>query len=202
MGYLLSGYIRCYLEDFMALKAKSSIRVLCPSDQNIFEDHKPIHQVQLSSSKFNVFDCIIDATPNYEWVKQSLTYTDIKYALTRGNYGSYIQVTNNNTQSHTGESVLLTWREVLLGRSTGVQVWREESTFRDMIDMFKNKRKNKDKMMQLLNSLHDEIYGDRIQLYHLIHCYYRINLQENMYNMKEMTTLVSTFEPIVLHGNK
>ena len=202
IGSILTGYVRCYLEDYMALKEKSSIRVLCPSDQILFEAHEPIHQVQLSSSKFNVFDCIIDTAPNYEWVNQSLTYTDIKHALTRGNYGSYIQVTDDRSKTNRGESVLLTWREVLLGKSTGVQVWRQQTTFRDMIDMFKNKRKNKNNMMQLLNSLHDEIYGDRIQLYHLIHCYYRINLQENTSNMKEMTTLINTFEPIVLHGNK
>ena len=66
--------------------------------------------------------------------------------------------------------------------------------------MFKNKRKNKNGMMQLLNSLHDEIYGDRVQLYHLIHCYYRTNLQQNTSIIKDMTTLVNTHEPAVLRG--
>ena len=54
IGSILTGYVRCYLEDYMALKEKSSIRVLCPSDQILFEAHKPIHQVQLSSSKIVV----------------------------------------------------------------------------------------------------------------------------------------------------
>ena len=117
--------------------------------------------------------CIIDTAPNYKWIKQSLTYTDIKHALTHGNYGSCIQVNDDTHQSKRGELILLTWREVLLGKSTGVQVRRQQSTYRDMIHMFKNKQKSKENsMMHLLNSLHDGIYGDCIQLYHLIHCYY------------------------------
>ena len=117
----------------------ASIRVLFPENQVIFEDHQPIHQGQLSTFKYNVFDCTIDTAPNYEWIKQSLTYTDIKHALTRGNYGSYIIVNDNTDPSKRGESILLTWREVLLGKSTGVQVWRQQNTYRDMIPMFKNK---------------------------------------------------------------
>jgi hypothetical protein len=92
VGSVLSGYVRCYVEDFMSLQQNTSIRVLFPSDQNIFEHHEPLEQVQLLSSKFDVFDCVVNTTPNYDWVKQSLTYTDIKHALTIGNYGSYIQV--------------------------------------------------------------------------------------------------------------
>jgi hypothetical protein len=141
IGSLLSGYVRCYLEDFMALKAKSSIIVLCPPEKTLFDAHQPKHQVELSSIKYDIFDCTVHASPNYDWVNQSLTYTDIKHALTRGNYGSYIQVNDDHSNSEGSESILLTWREVLLGKSTGVQVWRQQTTIRDMVDMFKNKRK-------------------------------------------------------------
>ena len=88
IGSILSGYVRCYVEDYMALQKHSSIRVLFPSDRIVFDSHQPIHQVQLSSSKFNVFDCVINTSPNHEWVQQSITYSDMKHALTRGNYGS------------------------------------------------------------------------------------------------------------------
>ena len=82
VGSILSGYVRCYVEDYMSLQENTSIRLLYPSDQIIFEDHEPIHQLQLSSSKFDVFDCVINTAPNYNWVNQSLTYKDIKHALT------------------------------------------------------------------------------------------------------------------------
>ena len=82
------------------------------------------HPQELSSSKFDVFDCIINITPNYDWVKQSLTYTDMKHALSRGNYGSYIQVNDGrNKCNESSESILLTWREVLLGKSTSFSIF-------------------------------------------------------------------------------
>ena len=200
VGSILSGYVRCYVEDYMSLQDNACIRLLYSSDQIIFEDHQPIHQLQLSSSKFDVFDCVVNTAPNYEWVNQSLTYKDIKHAFTRGNYGSYIQIDDGKDPFIKSDSILLTWREVLLGKSTGVQVWREQNSFRDMIDMFKNKRKSKDGMMLLLNGLHDKIYGDRVQLYHLIHCYYQTNLQHQTSTMKDMSALINTYKPPVLHG--
>ena len=115
-------------------------------------------------------------------------------------HASLCQNYNGKDSCIQSDSILQTWREVLLAKSTGVQMWREQNTFRDMTDMFKNKRKNKNGMMQLLNSLHDEIYGDRVQLYHLIHCYYRTNLQTNTATIKDMTTLCQSYEPAVLHG--
>lgn len=122
LGSILSGYVRCYVEDYMSMKQHTSIRVLFPSNQVIFENHQPIHQLQLSNLKYNVFDCIIDTAPNHDWIKQSLTYTDMKHALTRGNFGSYIIVNDDKVENERGESILLTWREVMLGKSKGVQV--------------------------------------------------------------------------------
>ena len=94
IGSILLGFVQCYVKDYITLEKYSSIRVLFPSDQIVFESHQPIHQVQLSSSKFNVFDCVINTAPNYDWVQQSITYTDMKHTLTRGNHGSYIQITD------------------------------------------------------------------------------------------------------------
>ena len=120
-GSLLSGRTRFYLEECVPLKEKSYIRVLLPSDHVVFESYQPVHETQTPSSKLSALDCTIEESPNYNWVKKSLAYAGTKHSLTRGNCGSCAQVNDDHNHAQLGESTLLTWIEVLLGKLTGVQ---------------------------------------------------------------------------------
>ena len=77
-------------------------------ESSYFEDHQPVLQVQLSTLKHNMLDCIFDAIPNYECIKCSLTHADIKYALPHGNFGKCVLVQDNVDPSKRGESTLRT----------------------------------------------------------------------------------------------
>ena len=114
--------------------------------------------------KHDLLDCITDAAPNCKWINQILEHPGIKHVLTRDNYWSCVLFNDSTYARKRGEQILLVWREVLLGTSTVAQVWRQQNAHRGVMPVLKNKRKIKENMMRLINSLHDEICVDRAHL--------------------------------------
>ena len=102
---------------------------------------------------------------------------DINFGFGNGNYRSYIQIVNTYEEP-ISIRLLLTWNQVLNGCVSGIQVWRQGSTYRDVSSNFHNARRNNENMKKLFGKLYEEIYGDRLQLFHIVSVYYRTSLTQ------------------------
>ena len=102
----------------------------------------------------------------------------MKHGFSVGNFGLTAASTIGNSTTpiiHLHFERLITWKEVLDGKSNGIQIWRKSSTLRNLYNIFYNRRKSLESCLQdLLIGLHEEVFGDRVQLYHLLSIYYRI----------------------------
>ena len=94
---------------------------------------------------------------------------DIHVGFVIGNYGNYIQVFDIY-QHPINIRLLLTWKQVLNGCLSGIQVWRQEEVYRDVSSNYHNARQNTDNMNKLLGQLYEEIYGDRLQFFSCCLC--------------------------------
>ena len=51
-----------------------------------------------------------------------------------------------------------------------------------------------------MNALCHEMFGGRIQLHHILTCYYRASLLQSSIVINEMSTIIQQHEPVLLHG--
>jgi hypothetical protein len=58
----------------------------------------------------------------------------------------------------------ITWKEVLNGCKTGVQVWKTKDVLRDLFPTFDASRRNNERLISILFNLSNEIYYDNVQM--------------------------------------
>jgi hypothetical protein len=111
--------------------------------------------------------------------------------------------TNNNLINDSNDSsILLTWKDVLHGRMTGIQVWRKRvKQYRDVYSTFKARKKRLSGLKSILNYLYPEVFGDQIQLFHLLNGYYKSNSEHQSTLVKVNQSKMNQIQaPIKLQG--
>ena len=123
------------------------------------------------------------------------------YAAGFGNHNYGCNITFKGTKSSSlSFTSLITWRHVLDGKIDGIMIWREGSIFRNVYTNFYDRCKTNQGLLAVLNSLFLEVYGDRIQCMHLLHCYHRCTIQMQQKYMNACDILISASAPIDLNG--
>ena len=189
---VLGGYLRCYIEDFMSINRGHDVIILIPKLDNLLSDMSPLNEIQIGKASFRLFKGEVINSPKADSVQNGITNSDLIKGFGNDNYGSYIKIGH--------DSILLTWNEVMNGKQTGIQIWRKTEKYRDVYSLFKSRRKTKDGLLMILNTLFHEVVGDRIQLYHLLTCYYRAMLTHSSTLLLETRNLLAIYEPVVLEG--
>ena len=83
----------------------------------------------------------------------------------------------------------------------GIQVWKVGDTYRDVFSNFADRSKTSHGLNALLNSLYNEVYGDRLQSLHLINCFHRATMKNPNKKIHEYHTIINDYKPIVLYGD-
>ena len=183
----IAGYLRCYVEDFMLLEERERIIVLLPSTDSLWKEFKPTAFVQFGSTAFRVFNCSVLSSPYSQTLQAGMAICDIKKGFNEGRNGVIVSIEDptsyiNNTDHYQAKtkndssSSCITWRDVLNGRKDGIQVWRDTSksdVYRNVSKLFDNRRRTEIGCKSLLSYLYEEMYGDRLQLFHLYSSYYK-----------------------------
>ena len=146
---------------------------------------------------FNKYNAKIVSSPYVDKIQDGMCIEDINFGFGNGNYDSYIQIVDTY-QEPISIRLLLTWNQVLNGCVSGIQVWRQGLTYRDVSSNFHNARRNPENMKMLLSKLYEEIYGDRLQLFHIVCVYYRISLTQSKLFEAEYFNFLKIYEPTVL----
>ena len=192
----LSGWLRCYVENFMLLEESKEIIIIWPQQNTTFQDyaHKPII---IGNSTFNKYYARIIASPYSDKIQDWMCIHDINIGFGNGKYVCYISLTGKN-QNSISIRHLLTWTEVLNGGILGIQVWKKGDVYRDISIAFHNATHNPDNIKIFLGKLYKEIYGDYIQLFHLMCVFYRTLLTHSTLFEAEYVSFLKIYEPIVL----
>jgi hypothetical protein len=198
---ILSAYFRCYVEDYMILPHDEPLLLYIPDDVKTFKRYETDAKTKFGSKLYRIYYCKIISVPHYNICRNGMKYNDLNHAFNYGKYGLYVSLiqprlldcsaSNNLINTGNDSCILLTWKEVLHGRMMGIQVWRKcEKGYIDLYSTFKA-RKKLIGLKNILNYLYPEVFGDQIQLFHLLNCYYKSNSEYQ-------STLVkaSTIRPI------
>ena len=176
----------------MTISRGHDVILLIPQLDNTLSDLIPLHVIKIGTTSFRLYKGEIINSPKSEDIQNGISNSDLINAFSKDNYGSYIKVGS--------ESILVTWNDVMNGKHTGLQIWRKADKYRDIYNLFKSRRKTKDGLLMILNTLYHEVVGDRVQLYHLLTCYYRAMLTHSSTMLHETRNLLTIYEPVVLEG--
>ena len=99
-------------------------------------------------------------------------------------------------------SYLVTWDDVLNGKTDGLQVWSRIHQLREPLKKFTNARKNEKNLLQLLHYLYEECYGDKIQSLLLVTRYYQALNKFKQQQLKAVTDKVDECQPVSLIGEQ
>ena len=171
----------------MLLEERERIIVLLPSTDSLWKEFKPTAFVQFGSTAFRVFNCSVLSSPYSQTLQAGMAICDIKKGFNEGRNGVIVSIEDptsyiNNTDHYQAKtkndssSSCITWRDVLNGRKDGIQVWRDTSksdVYRNVSKLFDNRRRTEIGCKSLLSYLYEEMYGDRLQLFHLYSSYYK-----------------------------
>ena len=194
----------------MTLHPGDEIKVLMPTDNTSVNstnkrDNGDVNFVQFASNTYIVHNCkVVNSPYAKKLLHGGITLADVKHGFSVGNFGLTAASTIGNSTTpiiHSHFERLITWREVLDGKSSGIQIWRKSSTLRNLYNIFYNRRKSLESLQGLLIGLHEEVFGDRVQLYHLLSIYYRICAIHHSKKFDNLKVALHSFEPIILHGN-
>jgi hypothetical protein len=133
---ILNGYLRCYVEDYMGISQGDSVILLNPKDTQLFPNSIAKDSIQIGNKEFELYKCRISHSPFSENVTNGISNSDLLKGFGRQNYGSYLQIGTNN--------VLVTWKDILIGRKSGMQIWRKNDKYRDVYNTFKSRQRTKD----------------------------------------------------------
>ena len=160
---ILAEYHRLLVEDFMLLEGGESIFLLLPlSDCKLFRSYTPDDIVTFGSNKWRLYSCVVQSSPHVQRATGGMDRQDLMNAFGKDNYGSVISI--KSIPNDTSASKLITWKDVLNGGSTGIQLWSRGDRFRNLYSVFEKKRRSEDTIFALLNALYHEVYGDRMQM--------------------------------------
>jgi WD40 repeat protein len=142
-GNILSAYFRCYVEDYMILPHDELLLLCIPDEVKTFERYESDAKTKFGSKVYRLYYSKIISAPHYHLCRNGMKYIDLNHAFNDGKYGSYVSLiqprlihcsaSNNLINNGNDSCILLTWKEVLHGRMTGIQVWRKrENGYRDV----------------------------------------------------------------------
>ena len=192
----LSNFRRCYLEDFMVIPINTTVLVLIPDNIDDIEDADPFSSITFGLVTYHIYFGSILTSPERNKVLNGTTFGEIEFGLSNGNFGSRILLKGTDNE------IEVSWKEVLAGGKTGIQVWKEGGCFRSVWVNFVNRRKKVDSCKELLGVLHLEVFGDRIQCFHLLLCYYRAVMSQQTIVTKHLKNTIAEYEPILLQGDE
>jgi len=179
-SFIPSNNQRCYVEDFMKLNINQPCTILVPcKDSSLCSRYYHLLQssdgVQIVMGSFTFHVCYVTVKRNDDLVRlQSglFTQVDMKDSLFNDsknkNNGVYVLPTTNDDIE-----VLLTWKDVLNGKNTGIQVWITKQYIRDPYPLFYANRKNVIRMDSILFNLVHEVYYDLHQMQFIYNSYLR-----------------------------
>jgi len=201
-GVTTSSYSRCYVEDFMTRKVGESILLLVPTRYlddpftpwyELMSSDIPCSDFSFTKQSYRGYIGTITTNPKISQVSAGMHISDYSDGFGNHNYGSNVKF---GECDHEMIAVLVTWKHVLEGKRDGIMVWREEESFRNVFVNFSDRGKTNQGMLGLLNTLFLEVYGDRIQCMHLIHCYYRKTILMQQQYMKQADLKINSYAPI------
>ena len=209
-GIIIANYTRCYVEDFMTRDIGESVLVLLPSryaDDTFSSWHylmsTDIKFIDISFTRHNYrgYIGIITTNPILARVQNGMHRSDYTAGFGNHNYGCNVSFEGSDSQANPiTHSCLITWKQVLEGKIDGIMVWRENSIFRNVYSNFDDRCKTNQGVLAVLNTLFPEVYGDRIQCMHLIHCYHRTTIKMQQKYIKASDIIIDSYSPIDLNG--
>lgn len=178
---------RCYLEDFMLLKKKDIVTLLIPKEKSFKQPFvhliETINPVIITLAKRRSYYCIeftVENAPNNEQALQGIHETDLVHGLGRGNFGCNLlykyNVNDEKSDSNLickNKTYLITWKQILDGKTEGYQIWTEIQILRDVSKLFHNVKYSPEKLLSRLRFMADECFGDRLQSQLLLTRYYQ-----------------------------
>ena len=153
-----------------------------------------------NKDKYYTIPCIVTSTPNRDGAHSGMCRMDVVNGLGSHNYGCTVLV--DNSIDGTQFNYLITWDNVLKGRSNGLQVWSDITKLRDPIKVFTNARKNESNLLQLLHYLYEECYGDKVQSLLLLSRYYLALNKFKQQQLKQTSDKVERSQPVLLIGEQ
>ena len=155
-------------------------------------------EIRFSKKQYKGYVAVVTTNPILSRVENGMNYSD--YAAGFGNHNYGCNLLFHNDEAENNFNLLITWREVLDGRQDGIQLWRSGSSFRNVYQKFCDRRKTNQGTIAVFNRLFPEVYGDRIQCMHLIHCYYRSTIIMQQKYITECESRIKSYAPIKMHG--
>ena len=202
----ISNYVRCYVEDYMTSAIGDRLLVLLPEryqsdsfsqwNAMMTSNLKSIELV-FSKRKYLGYVAVVTTNPILAQVQNGMHHSDYSAGFGNHNYGCNLKFGNESNEIYNS---LITWTEVLNGKMDGLQIWRIGGTFRNVYQNFCDRRKTNEGIIAVLNTLFQEVYGDRIQCMHLIHCYYRSTIISQQKYINEIEIINKARTPIELSG--
>ena len=100
--------------------------------------------IEFGSNKcYVVYECDVISSPYHEKLScGGLPFVDIVHGFDVGNFGLTVMSRNVTLTNEPVFQRELRWRDILLGRSTGIQVWRCSNKIRNIVFTFLGKRHN------------------------------------------------------------
>ena len=202
---ILCKYLRCYVEDFMLRSVGERLLVLIPSHYStmsttkwlgLFESDISSSPVEFTNHQFVGYTGVVSTNPFFDNVSNGMHLSDYQSGFGTHNYGCHI------TFSEDTESILITWQEVLDGGKNGLQVWRLGDIYRDVYSNFADRCKTSQGLTGLMNTLYSEVYGDRLQCLHLMNCYNRAIMKNQMKLVRTYEDVIQKYNPVVLVGEE
>ena len=176
-NFTLSNHLRCYVEDFMTLGVGSSIIVLVPRSElkvensiwkELLSSDVNFSPIQLTKNSYLGYNGIINTNPMLSNVKNGMHVSDFESGFNNHNYGCNVKFDSESISI----SVLITWSIVLLGKTTGVQVWRSGDGYRDVYSNFADRSKTTQGLTTLLNVLYASYLISTSRLVPMLHLVY------------------------------
>ena len=90
----LSGFLRCYVEDFMLLEENKHIIVLRSQKADPYQEYSP-ETILIGNVIFNKYNATIVSSPYVDKIQEGMCIADVKFGFWKCNYGSYIQIVDN-----------------------------------------------------------------------------------------------------------
>ena len=157
--------------------------------------------VCFTKHKYRGYIGIVNTNPTLAQVQNGMHRSDYSAGFGNHNYGCHVSFKVSDSTAHPmSHTYLITWKHVLEGKIDGIMIWRHSSMFRNVYPNFADRCKTNRGVLAVLNTLFPEVYGDRIQCMHLIHCYHRATIKMQQKHITASDIVIDSYSPIDLNG--
>lgn len=206
-GIVLENYCRCYVEDFMIRTVSEKLLIMIPIKHHTDKWSKwyTLSNSGVQSTSFEYTNQknirligVVVNNPMRNQVMSGMQLKDYEEGFGHHNYGYTLDFVSDQQTF----SLLLTWGKIIDGRRNDVQVWHSSDCYRDVFTNFADHSKTSHGITALINLLYDEVYGDRLQSLHLIHCFNRAIMKNQDKSIKDYEFTIHNNKPVVLAGEE